>query len=177
MLVRVPCSDRRDGDPNFLGRQNGTAAWGQRSHPSAFRQIPFSRPRPARDLARNKRSHCSIQFCRAEAVPNLWPEHAGNPLPDRCRSAVVSGRALLRATASADEPDLRGRHPDLGSSSFFLAIVLTREAFPWTFPFGRLFRPIRLLTALLHAAWSVVLIRFGVKNLRKARHGTRSSLA
>jgi hypothetical protein len=64
-----------------------------------------------------------------------------------------------------------------GTVLFFLAIVLTREAFPWMFAFGSLFRPIKLLNALLYAAWSVILIRFGVKNLRKATHSTRSSLA
>lgn len=47
----------------------------------------------------------------------------------------------------------------------FLSIVQMPEAFPWTFAFGRIFRPIRLLNALQYAIWSSVLIRFGVKNL------------
>jgi hypothetical protein len=57
-----------------------------------------------------------------------------------------------------------------GTVLFFLAIVLTREAFPWMFAFGSLFRPIKLLNALLYAAWSVILIRFGVKNLRNTQY-------
>jgi hypothetical protein len=64
-----------------------------------------------------------------------------------------------------------------GAVLFVLAIVLTREAFPWGFTFGRLFRPINLLNAVLYATWSIILIWFGVKNLRKATDGTRSSLA
>jgi len=53
-----------------------------------------------------------------------------------------------------------------GGILFFLSTVQMPEAFPWTFAYGRIFRPIRLLNALLYAVWSLVLIRFGVKNLR-----------
>jgi hypothetical protein len=42
-----------------------------------------------------------------------------------------------------------------------LSIALIPEAFPWTF-----FLPLRLLNALLYAVWALVLLRFGVKNLR-----------
>jgi hypothetical protein len=47
-----------------------------------------------------------------------------------------------------------------------LSIVQMPEAFLWTFAFGRIFRPNRFLNALLYAVWALVLIRFGVKNLR-----------
>ena len=42
-----------------------------------------------------------------------------------------------------------------------LSIALIPAAFPWTF-----FLLLRLLNALLYAVWALVLIRFGVKNLR-----------
>lgn len=42
-----------------------------------------------------------------------------------------------------------------------LSIALIPEAFPWTF-----FLPLRLLNALLYEVWALVLVRFGVKNLR-----------
>ncbi len=47
-----------------------------------------------------------------------------------------------------------------------LTIVQMPEAFPWTFAFGRIFRLNRFLNALLYAVWALIMIRFGVKNLR-----------
>jgi hypothetical protein len=57
-----------------------------------------------------------------------------------------------------------------------LSIVQMPEAFPWTFAFGRIFRPNRFLNPLLYTVWSLILIRFGVKNLRaslETQHATR----
>lgn len=48
----------------------------------------------------------------------------------------------------------------------FLSIVQMPEAFPWTFAFGRVFRPVALINALLYAMWSVVLIWFGFTRIR-----------
>jgi hypothetical protein len=42
-----------------------------------------------------------------------------------------------------------------------LSIALIPDAFPWTF-----FLPLRLLNASLYEVWALILIRFGVKNLR-----------
>ena len=61
-----------------------------------------------------------------------------------------------------------------------LSIVQVPEAFPWTFAFGRIFRPVRLLNALLYAVWALVLIRFGVKGIRaffQAQRNAGSQLA
>lgn len=50
-----------------------------------------------------------------------------------------------------------------------LSIVQMPEAFPWTFAFGRIFRLNRFLNALLYAVWSLILIRFGIKNIRASQ--------
>jgi hypothetical protein len=48
---------------------------------------------------------------------------------------------------------------------FVLSILQVPQAFPWTFAFGRIFRPIPLIVATLYALWGIVLIRFGVKQV------------
>src|SRR5207245_3646878 len=48
---------------------------------------------------------------------------------------------------------------------FVLSILQVPQAFPWTFAFGRIFRPIPLIVATLYAIWGIVLIRFGVKQV------------
>ena len=48
---------------------------------------------------------------------------------------------------------------------FVLSILQVPQAFPWTFAFGRIFRPIPLIVAMLYAIWAIVLIRFGVKHV------------
>jgi hypothetical protein len=63
-----------------------------------------------------------------------------------------------------------------GAILLLLSIVQMPEAFPWTFAFGRIFQPNRFLNALLYAVWSLILIRFGVKNLGRSlqtQHATR----
>lgn len=49
---------------------------------------------------------------------------------------------------------------------FVLSILQVPQAFPWTFAFGKIFRPIPLIVAVLYAIWAIVLIRFGVKHVR-----------
>jgi peptidoglycan/LPS O-acetylase OafA/YrhL len=48
---------------------------------------------------------------------------------------------------------------------FVLSILQVPQAFPWTFAFGRIFRPIPLIVGVLYAVWAIVLIRFGVKHV------------
>ena len=49
---------------------------------------------------------------------------------------------------------------------FALGILQMPEAFPWTFAFGRIFRPIQLVNALLYFVWSMIRIWFGTRELR-----------
>jgi hypothetical protein len=48
---------------------------------------------------------------------------------------------------------------------FVLSVLQVPQAFPRTFAFGRIFRPIPLIVAVLYAIWAIVLIRFGGKHV------------
>ena len=59
---------------------------------------------------------------------------------------------------------------------FLVTLLQIRDAFPWTFTFGRTFNLVAFLNAILYAVWSVVLVRFGFHalGLPHARTGTDS---
>lgn len=57
-----------------------------------------------------------------------------------------------------------------GAILLFFTVLQMHGAFLWGFVF-RIFHPVPLINALLYAVWSLILVRFGIRNLRLSSQG------